>query len=687
MAEEKTMATPPSQPGSQPAKPEQAKGLTLDPQDPDTEKLKEAIAARTKAYFAAARNILQSILDRRPQWMPARRELVLLYMSSENYKDAESFLIKEVARVPDDEWMRSTLMKTFLLTGNKPAEITFLKGEIAQKFDEPMLRRLFYLQRDSGDLEGALDTVTRLRKENDTVDLEVANARLLHALKRPSDAIKICETLLKKKPLPKGMLELFTTIQIADLNDPEAALRGLEALREEHLKDAEFLASMARVYQRMDRHKEALEYFKKALKLDAKSGHWWYDISMIQRQEGMMEDAQESLAEALRLQPLNPVALRVHGVEHKYSYGDEQMKQLNLAHANVDLFKDERKVELYYALAKAHEDLGELDTAFKYYEKGGALQTELTPYHHMGSVSVLKMTRDRVGQKTYENFSQPRCESDKPLFVLGMPRSGTTLSEQVIGTHPDAFGAGELKLLHRVLDGISINNRVIETKNDQGNMPTFIPGVAIPNCRSSGFKERGELYVKAIEALASAGGKPHAKRIIDKMPGNYFWTGVIPFVLPKAKIIHTQRHPLDNCLSNYRIFFPDGMPWSYDLRNLGKVYRAYFEHMAFWEKSLPEGVMLTVNYEVMVADFENQAKKIIQHVGLEWNPVCLQFYANERHVKTASLNQVRKPIYNTSVGRWKKYESYLKPLINELGPLIEEYEVMIEAKLDKLGKV
>ena len=530
MAEEKKMATPPSQPGSKPAKPEQAKGLTLDPQDPDTEKLKEAIAARTKAYFAAARNILQSILDRRPQWMPARRELVLLYMSSENYKDAESFLIKEVARVPDDEWMRSTLMKTFLLTGNKPAEITFLKGEIAQKFDEPMLRRLFYLQRDSGDLEGALDTVTRLRKENDTVDLEVANARLLHALKRPSDAIKICETLLKKKPLPKGMLELFTTIQIADLSDPEAALRGLEALRDEHLKDAEFLASMARVYQRMDRHKEALEYFKKALKLDAKSGHWWYDISMIQRQEGMMEDAQESLAEALRLQPLNPVALRVHGVEHKYSYGDEQMKQLNLAHANVDLFKDERKVELYYALAKAHEDLGELDTAFKYYEKGGALQTKLTPYHHMGSVSVLKMTRDRVGQKTYENFSQPRCESDKPLFVLGMPRSGTTLSEQVIGTHPDAFGAGELKLLHRVLDGISINNRVIETKNDQGNMPTFIPGVAIPNCRSSGFKERGELYVKAIEALANAGGKPHAKRIIDKMPGNYFWTGVIPFI-------------------------------------------------------------------------------------------------------------------------------------------------------------
>jgi hypothetical protein len=216
-------------------------------------------------------------------------------------------------------------------------------------------------------------------------------------------------------------------------------------------------------------------------------------------------------------------------------------------------------------------------------------------------------------------------------------------------------------------------------------IPTFIPGIDLSDTRQLKFNERGDLYVKAIELLAKLGGKPDAKRIIDKMPGNYFWTGVIPYILPNAKIIHTQRHPLDNCLSLYRIFFPDGMPWSYDLRNLGKVYRAYFEHMQYWEKNLPKGMMLTVNYEVMIVHFEDQAKKIIQHIDLDWNENCLRFYENERNVKTASLTQVRKPIYSTSVGRWKKYEDHLKPLILELGPLVKHYDEMIESKLKELS--
>jgi hypothetical protein len=296
------------------------------------------------------------------------------------------------------------------------------------------------------------------------------------------------------------------------------------------------------------------------------------------------------------------------------------------------------------------------------------------------------MTRDRVSPVTYENFKEPRSDSEKAVFVLGMPRSGTTLAEQVIASHPDAFGAGELKLLHRVVDGVSINKRTIETKSENSVIPSFIPGIDLNKCRTMQFKERGEVYIEAIEALAKIGGKAEAKKIVDKMPGNYFWTGVIPFILPKAKIVHTQRHPLDNCLSVYRIFFPDGMPWSYDLTNLGKVYRAYFEHMNYWEKNLAKDVMITMNYEIVVADFENQAKKIIHHVGLDWNKDCLKFYENERHVKTASLTQVRKPIYNTSVGRWKKYEDFLKPLIKELGPVINQYDEMIQQKLDAIGK-
>ena len=225
---------------------------------------------------------------------------------------------------------------------------------------------------------------------------------------------------------------------------------------------------------------------------------------------------------------------------------------------------------------------------------------------------------------------------------------------------------------------------MIETSSDEGVIPTFIPGVDVSKCRTLSFKDRGDLYLKATEAIAKHAGNKDAKRIIDKMPGNYFWTGVIPFILPNAKIIHTQRHPLDNCLSLYRIFFPDGMPWSYDLRNLGKVYRTYFEHMTYWEANLPKDMMLTINYEVMVENFEDEAKKIIAHIGLPWDDACLKFYETDRQVKTASLNQVRKPIYSTSVGRWKKYEDHLKPLIQELGPLIKVYDDKVKQKLDAI---
>ena len=473
---------------------------------------------------------------------------------------------------------------------------------------------------------------------------------------------------------------------LGNKNNPEGLLEKIQPIYDSGYEDPHLFIAMGRLFHRMDKNGEAIGYIKKAIAINDQNYHWWYDLSLIQRQNGDINESQASLMRALKVDPLNPTGIRVHGVEHKYTYGDEASLQLNLAHAHFDAFKDQGKVELNFALAKAHEDYNELRTAFKYYENAGKLQSKILPYWHPGTVGLLKMTRDRVGPPTYENFKEPRCESDKPVFILGMPRSGTSLVEQVIASHKETFGAGELKLLHRVLDGVTINGRMIETSQDEGVIPTFIPGVDVSKCRTLPFKDRGDLYLKAVEAIAESAGNTSAKRIIDKMPGNYFWTGVIPFILPNAKIVHTQRHPLDNCLSLYRIFFPDGMPWSYDLRNLGKVYRTYFEHMTYWESNLPKGMMHTINYEVMVENFNEEAKKIIAHIGLPWDDACLKFYETDRQVKTASLNQVRKPIYSTSVGRWKKYEEYLKPLIQELGPLIKVYDDKIEQKLDAIKK-
>ena len=647
-------------------------------------KLKAAVFARKNALFPRAEEILFEILKETPQNIDAQKELVTLYFSTEHLSQAEAFLIRIEKDAKEKPWILFALLEVYRKQNLPQKQIATIKQLLDIQFNEKLARRLFDLQKIMGDIAGALSTIMLLRTKQDHIDLESIEAQLKALLGKHDDAKIMCEALLERDPIPQAAIELFISLHLGVFNDPEAVIRKFEPMLQLEKTNPMIFVALSKAYHRMERYNEAFDYINKALAMEDNHPEWWYDISLMYRQTGRLKESQDCLMKSIRLNPLNPTAIRVYGVEQKYVLGEEAHQQLNFAHAHEHIFKDTKKVELYMALAKAYEDFDELKTAFKYYEIVSRLQAKLKPYKHSETLNLLKMTRDRITPMTYKNFKFETCQSEKPVFVLGMPRSGTSLVEQVIASHSQAHGAGELKLLHRILEGVSINNRILETKpKGPGVIPTFIKDIDLSKCRHLSFKERGELYVKGVEALAELSGKKEVLRIVDKMPGNYFWAGIIPFILPNAKIIHTERHPLDNCLSLYRIFFPDGMPWSYDLTNLGKTYRACYDHMRYWQSNLPQNSMITVNYEVMVNDFENQTKNIISHIGLPWEEACLKFYETDRQVKTASLNQVRKPIYGTSVGRWKKYEAFLKPLIIELGPVIKEYEDMIDSKLNQ----
>jgi hypothetical protein len=190
---------------------------------------------------------------------------------------------------------------------------------------------------------------------------------------------------------------------------------------------------------------------------------------------------------------------------------------------------------------------------------------------------------------------------------------------------------------------------------------------------------RGQRYVDKLKTLTD---KPDYKRIVDKMPGNYNFVGLIHALLPNAKIIHSRRHPVETCLSCYRIHFAEGHQWSYNLRELGRHYKRYWALMQYWREAFP-GVMYEAVYEENVADVEGSAKKLIDYLGLEWNDNCLNFYNTDRPVKTASVTQVRKPIYKTSTNRWRKYEKYLGPLLEELGDIVPQYEAEIAHLIEK----
>lgn len=641
--------------------------------DPDIAKLQAAANARKQGLIPVARETLGEVLKRRPGWVPARRELVMLHIAAEEFGEAERFLLLETKRAGRDRWVWMSLGLVRSHTGDKKGEIECLLKALDIQFGSPAARRLFELQRDTQDFAGALETVAMLRRKEDNEALAVAHCQLLARLGRRNEALVLCEQLMERTPAPVGAVEQWTALFLAERNDPDPVIETLGKKIEEGRREPAFYHGLSRGLHRVERNNEAIDALKRALEGDPKQVQWWYDLAVIQRQMGDISGSQENLERALAIEPMNPTALRVFGVEHKHAYGDEPTKRLNFALAHLEPFKPEKKVELHFAVAKAAEDVGEIATAFAHYENAGRLQAQVTPYRHAAAEGLLKLTRLNTNRATFDRARALGFPTQKPVFVLGMPRSGTSLAEQIIASHPEAHGAGELKLLHRVLDGVSINGKLIQTGDQQGAIPTYIPGVDL-TCSGLSLRERGQRYVQAIEALARAAGLPEAKRIVDKMPGNYYWTGVIPFVLPNARIIHTRRQPVDTCLSIYRIFFPDGMPWSYNLTDLGKVYRAYHEHMQHWEKVLPEGFMISVRYEDVVADVEREARRIIAHIGLEWNDACLRFYETERPVKTASLAQVRQPIYTTSVGRWRKYEQYLKPLLAELGPLVREYE-------------
>jgi len=250
--------------------------------------------------------------------------------------------------------------------------------------------------------------------------------------------------------------------------------------------------------------------------------------------------------------------------------------------------------------------------------------------------------------RKWQNVGYP---SPVPVFIVGMVRSGSTLIEQILASHPQVFGGGELTSFPDAVQKIQTNfgSSVI--------FPELVSGMT-----DEDYRDLGARYLAELERLA-----PAAIRITDKMPGNFMFAGLIHLALPNAIIIHTLRDPVDTCLSCFSKLFAEGQNHTYDLAELGQYYRHYQALMMHWHRVLPPGRILDVRYEDVVADLEGQVRRIIAHCGLAWDPRCLAFHQTKRPVLTASGAQVRQPIYNTAIGRWRVYESFLGPLLAELG--------------------
>lgn len=308
-------------------------------------------------------------------------------------------------------------------------------------------------------------------------------------------------------------------------------------------------------------------------------------------------------------------------------------------------------IKLDFALGRAYDQRGDHERAFAHFLEGCRLKRATLDYDAEKTAARIADIMRIFDRESIARLGDGGNPSALPIFVLGMPRSGTTLVEQIIASHPAVYGAGELPDLMEIATGVMAESELLFPNGVQALSPDRLATM-------------GSLYAAGLQRRA-----PEAYRITDKMPANFLAVGLIHLMLPNAKIIHVRRNPLDTCWSCFTTVFNHGQHHTYDLAELGRYYADYARLMDHWRKVLPADAFLDVQYEDIVADQAAQARHLIEYCGLEWNDACLDFHQNKRAVRTASMTQVRQPIYKSSVERWRPYGKFLEPLFDALGEL------------------
>ena len=412
--------------------------------------------------------------------------------------------------------------------------------------------------------------------------------------------------------------------------------------------------NLGTVLEKLGDVEEAKNFYALAIGINPLHAEAQNNLGAILSAEGDLDAARACFSAAIEA---NPSFIHAHynlSTLKKYTQDDPHLEAMEAMKAQAPKMPAETRLRFWFAIAKAWEDIGRYDDAFDAYSRGNRLKRATFQY----DVNTTKAACDDIIRRFDTAFLKKNrgrgYEDETPVFIVGMPRSGTTLIEQIMSSHTGIFGAGELKDFCDV----------VSQKNGKPPGASYMDGLMDGDERF--YAEAGRAYVDRIRPLA-----PKALRITDKMPGNFFYVGLIHLALPGAKIIYSQRDPMDICLSNYSRLFNETMPFAYDLEELGRYYHCCTRIMDHWKKILPPGVILDFKYEEVVEDLETQARRLIEFCGLEWQDACLEFHKNDRHVKTASIAQVRKPIYKSSVARWEHFRNHLEPL----RAIIEQQEI------------
>ena len=448
-------------------------------------------------------------------------------------------------------------------------------------------------------------------------------ALVLDRNNRHEDALVELDSLLQDDPDNPALGNLKAVV-LGKLGEYDDAIRLYQALLDRRPKDPRLWISLGHAQKTEGQSARAIHSYRRAIELDPQSGGAWWSLANMK---------------VVRFDAADIAAMRGQ-----------------LARRELD---DDARVHFEFALGKALEDSGEYADSFEHYARGNALRRAQVPYDPKQNAQRRRYAQTQYTSRFFVDRIHAGHDDPAPVFVVGMPRAGSTLVEQILSSHPQVEATMELPDITAITRELRARSRQPETSSYHDIVAGMDPAE---------FKSLGERYIATTRVQRKL-GRPF---FIDKMPNNFAHVGLIQLILPNAKIIDARRHPLACGFSNFKQHYSRGQAFSYDLADMGRYYADYVALMAHFDAVLP-GRIHRVIYERMVDDTEAEVRSLLAYCGLEFDERCLRFFENDRAVRTASSEQVRQPIYREGVDQWRHYESWLYPLKLALGPVLDHY--------------
>jgi tetratricopeptide (TPR) repeat protein len=600
-----------------------------------------------------AEPLFSAVLSTRPDHFGSLLALGAICATTNRLDDAKRYLRQAIAVNKDAAEAHGSLGAVYTTAGDFNAAAACYHKALTLAPDHPGVHCAYatLLQTLGGRNAEAIDHLRRaVSGRPDYLDAHFALGNLLYAEGQDAEAIECYLKILQFSPRhPETHNNLGNVYQRQGKMD--RAVAHYKTAIEINPSYPDAYGNLGNAYLVLDRLEESIEQNRRALELKPSRFGSHNNQGVAFQALGRFEEAERAFERALELVPRDAsVHLNLANMG-RFKPGDRRLPGLEKLLSEVEALDVDNQIAAHFAMGKALGDLGQYPNAFRHLLKGNVLKRRTIEYDEANRLAMFENMRTVFSPNFMKARSGGGDPSRSPIFIVGMPRSGTTLLEQVLASHSKVFGAGELE---------TFKEAIAECVHGHGITPAY-PMLA-EALSPDQIHWLGETYATRVRARA-----PEAERIVDKMPLNFCFVGLIHLALPNARFINLRRDPLDTCVSCFSLLFSGSQPFAYDLAELGRYYRGYERVMEHWHEVLPPGVMIDVHYEDLVDDLEGGARRALHHCGLDWEDACRDFHDTKRAVRTASLMQVREPVYRRSIGTWRRYAEFLEPLGQALG--------------------